>query len=154
MAISQCFSKYLKPQGRQILLKCRLTDTLHPNKNCLKIYQGHVSSAVDATDMMFTSIQSNEMSQLTWAAIIHCEQQSTHRDRCLAREGKGSGHFGRNRIALLEPSRGKIWKGEKKTQRVSKYCGYYYLDILDQCQEVPEDRGFVARYILANNKMK
>lgn len=40
--------QYLKPQGRQPLLQCCLTDTLYPNKNGLKTYQGRRSSSVDA----------------------------------------------------------------------------------------------------------
>ena len=120
--------QYLKPQGRQILLKCWLIDTLHPNKNCLKIYQGHVSSSVDATNMMFASIQRNEMRQLTQAAIIRC-------DHCVNTLGqiscKGSGrlrcHFGTNRLSFLEPSRWRTWKGEKEKIKFPKYHGYYYL---------------------------
>lgn len=107
--------QYLKPQGRQILLKCWLIDTLHPNKKGLKIHQGHMSSSVDATYMMFASIQRNEIRQLTRAAIICC-------DHCVSTLGhiscKGSGRirsqFSTNRLSLLELSRGRTWKGREE----------------------------------------
>lgn len=65
--------QYLKPQGTQILLKCWLIDTLHTNKNGLKIYSRCVSSSVDVTNMMLASSRRNEMCQLTQAAIICCD---------------------------------------------------------------------------------
>lgn len=122
--------QYLKPQGRQILLKCCLTDTLHPNKNRWKIYQGHVSSSVDAADTMLASIPRNEMRQLTRAAII-CSERSinTLGQISCKRSGRIRCHFSTNSWSFLKPKRWRTWKGEKEKISFPKYCGYYYLHI-------------------------
>lgn len=62
--------QYLKPQGRQPLLQCWLTDTLYPNKNGLKMYQGRRSSSVDGGGGVWR--QRNEICQLTQAAKRDC----------------------------------------------------------------------------------
>lgn len=137
MSCQATFQQYLPSLGLKILLKYWLIATLLPNKNCWKIYQGHVSSSVDAANTTLASIPRNETRQLTQAAIISS-------DRCVntlghiscKRSGRIRCHFSTNSRSFLKPKRWRTWKGENKKIKFPKYCGYYVASVKMSGQEL------------------